>query len=190
MFSLPILKTHKSYEDYPDYVDEHGQEVRINRKRPNEKQVGRFTIIDELEPHKSYEDYPDYIDEHGQEVRINRKRPNEKQVGRFTIVDDDITYEDYINKNVNKIVGKITKNINLYPNKKVGRFTVKSITTGSNPPRRSHSPRRKRTSRSPRRSTRSSRSPRSGIKFTNLRISSSSPKKGSKKIGRFTLTRK
>lgn len=189
MFSLPILKPHKSYEDYPDYVDEHGQEVRINRKRPNEKQVGRFTIIDELEPHKSYEDYPDYIDEHGQEVRINRKRPNEKQVGRFTIVDDDITYEDYINKNVSKIVGKITKNINLYPNKKVGRFTVKSITIGSPRPR-SHSPRPKRKSRSPRRSTRSSRSPRrSGIKFTNLRIASSSPKKG-KKIGRFTLTRK
>ncbi len=25
-------------------------EVRINRKRPNERQVGRFTIIDEISP--------------------------------------------------------------------------------------------------------------------------------------------
>lgn len=178
MFSLFPLQA-KSYEDYPDYVDTHHQEVRINRKRPNEKQVGRFTIIDDIEPIKSYEEYPDYINEHGQEVRINRKRPNERQVGRFTIVD----YIGGSSDSEPKIIGKISKHINLYPNKKVGRFTIKSVVISPSKSRQS-----KRRSRSPcRRST----SPR--IKLSTLRMKF--PKRTSfsgspKKIGRFTLTKK
>jgi len=181
MFTPLPLRAKRSYDESPDYIDTHGQEIRINKKRPNEKQVGRFTIIDDLEPNKSYEDYPDYINERGQEVRINRKRPNEKQVGRFTII-------DYIGgEKTPKIVGRVSKDINLYPNKKVGRFTIKSFVI---------SQKRKSNSRSPSRRTsskRKSRSPSRSIKFTNLRIASpklSSKLSSPKKIGRFTLTRK
>ena len=42
-----------SYGEEPDYINEFGYEVRINRKRPNERQVGRFTIVDEISPKKS-----------------------------------------------------------------------------------------------------------------------------------------
>jgi len=67
-----------SYGEEPDYIDEMNNEVRINRKRPNERQVGRFTIVDDISPKsdpkkskkkskKSYVFYP------------------RQKVGRFTV---------------------------------------------------------------------------------------------------------
>jgi len=133
------LRAKKSYEDEPDAYDFLGQPIRINRNRANEKKIGRFTIIDDIEPHKSYEDYPDFIDERGNEVRINRKRPNERQVGRFTIVDEPEIKSSSRRKtkrksrSPKKIVGKLSRDINLYPGQKVGRFKIKDIVISNRP---------------------------------------------------------
>ena len=144
---IPFI-AQKSYEDKYDYIDEYGNEVRINRKRPNEKQVGRFTFVDEVDPKKSYEDYYDYIDEHGNEVRINRKRPNEKQVGRFTFVDYIPSHSKKKSrkkkaksqklkrnspKSSPKIKGFASENVNLYKGKQVGRFKILSLKKSSSP---------------------------------------------------------
>ena len=136
------IRPKKSYEDFPDYINEYGQEVRVNRNRPNEKQIGRFTIIDEITPTKNYND------QQFTDVIIPKK-----------------------NEQFSGVIGTVTKHIKLYPNKKIGRFTIKSITK-----QKAKSPIRKR---------------KSAIKIISVKIISPKRKSVSpKKIGRFTITKK
>jgi hypothetical protein len=150
----------RSYDSEPDYIDEFGNEVRINRNRSNERQVGRFTIVDEISPDvqpslltsRSYHSEPDYIDKFGNEVRINRNRSNERQVGRFTIV-DEISPERKPKKTKKRSKKNKPKSLSpkqLKVGQQIGRFTVKYI----NPPSKIKLGELKlATSRSPRNST-------------------------------------
>ena len=93
----------RSYEDEPDYIDEKKNEVRINRKRPNERRVGRFTIIDEISPPLA---------------SLGKKKS--KKWSR-----NKASYET--------IYGKTTKDVHFYPGQKIGRFTIKSVTKSQSP---------------------------------------------------------
>ena len=112
LFTIDHLVSDMNYDSEPDYLS-------------------RFTIIEptpQLFRNRSYDSEPDYIDEMGNEVRINKNRPNEKRVGRFTIVDEPTIKRKKKKSNKKSLVGKLTKDVNLYPGKKIGRFTVKNVT--------------------------------------------------------------
>jgi len=197
---IPSLSAMSYDDDDSNYLDEFGNEVRINTKR-NIKQTkqGRFTIVEEFTPPRSppaslfpvnsYGEDPDYLDEFGYEVRINKKRPTERQtqMGRFTIVDEISPKSD-----PKKSKKKSKKSYVFYPRQKVGRFTVKSITKPIPRPS-SKSPKIKITGFSARLVPKPRSPPKSPkIKITSLKLKSKSPlaadpRSPKVKIGRFTI---
>ena len=107
-----------SYGEEPDYINEFGYEVRINRKRPNERQVGRFTIVDEISPKKS-KSKKSYVFYPG------------KKFGRFTVksVTKPIPRPSSKSPKI-KITGLKVKSKSPLagprsPKVKIGRFTIK-----------------------------------------------------------------
>jgi hypothetical protein len=181
-YEKPTLIAMKSYDDEPSYRDENGYEVRINKKKPNIRQIkqGRMTIVEDITPRnkskikksksksKNRPKSPSPKNIYGKTNKNVNLYPGQK-IGRFTI------------KSVNRpkssspknIYGKTNKNVNLYPGQKIGRFTIKSVNRPKSP-----SPKIKIV----------------GLKIKSPKNSRSSPKNSRSspkvKIGRFTIKKK
>jgi hypothetical protein len=111
----------RSYDSEPDYIDEFGNEVRINRNRPNERQVGRFTIVDdispEIKPKKSKKSKKNKPKSSSPKLNVGQK------IGRFTV--KYIKSPSKIKLGELKLITSRSPRNSRSPKFQIGRFTIK-----------------------------------------------------------------
>jgi hypothetical protein len=128
----------RSYDSEPDYIDEFGNEVRINRNRPNERQVGRFTIVDdispEIKPKKSKKSKKSKKNKPKKSKKSKKSKKNKpkssspklnvgQKIGRFTV--KYIKSPSKIKLGELKLITSRSPRNSRSPKFQIGRFTIK-----------------------------------------------------------------